>query len=290
MLSATAEHAVRAVLLLARHDGHKALSADAIAAELGAPRNYLAKTLNALAKAGVVHSARGAAGGFTLAVPATELTLARIIAHELGAPFYQTSGPSLDKPGDLAGILAGLEPGRVLFIDEIHRLSIAVEEVLYSAMEDFHMDIVVGQGPTARSVRMPLNRFTMIGATTRVSLLSSPLLSRFGIQERLEFYSESSLQNILQRSDLKFMASPACDFEICVVCFAIASHRDVIVACGDTFCILFMHKRINKNVLESRYQQAPMREDSSLSGQRHRWRTIFQVQRLRRRTRSRGFA
>lgn len=127
-------------------------------------------------------------------------TLARIIAHELGAPFYQTSGPSLDKPGDLAGILAGLEPGSVLFIDEIHRLSIAVEEVLYSAMEDFHMDIVVGQGPTARSVRMPINRFTMIGATTRVSLLSSPLLSRFGIQERLEFYSEASLQNILQRS------------------------------------------------------------------------------------------
>ena len=127
-------------------------------------------------------------------------TLARIVAAELESPYVQTSGPSIDKPGDLAGILAGLSEGSVLFIDEIHRLSIAVEEVLYSAMEDFCMDIIVGQGPTARSVRVPIQPFTLVGATTRVSLLSRPLLSRFGIQERLEFYSDDELAEILLRS------------------------------------------------------------------------------------------
>lgn len=127
-------------------------------------------------------------------------TLARIIANELGVPFHQTSGPSVDKPGDLAGILAGIEKGGVLFIDEIHRLPMAVEEVLYTAMEDFCMDILVGQGPTARTVRMPLQPFTLVGATTRVSMLSAPLLSRFGIQERLEFYSPESLAQILTRN------------------------------------------------------------------------------------------
>jgi holliday junction DNA helicase RuvB len=127
-------------------------------------------------------------------------TLAKIVAHELGASFYQTSGPSIDKPGDLAGILAGLEPKSVLFIDEIHRLSIAVEEVLYSAMEDFNVDILVGQGPTARTIKMPLSPFTLIGATTRVSMISRPLMSRFGIQERLEFYDVDSLMAILRRS------------------------------------------------------------------------------------------
>ncbi len=127
-------------------------------------------------------------------------TLARILANELGVSFYQTSGPSIDKAGDLAGILAGVEKGGVLFIDEIHRLSMAVEEVLYTAMEDFCMDILVGQGPTARTVRMPLQPFTLVGATTRVSMLSAPLLSRFGIQERLEFYSHESLAQILARN------------------------------------------------------------------------------------------
>ena len=127
-------------------------------------------------------------------------TLARIIANELEVPFFQTSGPSIDKAGDLAGILAGLEKNAVLFIDEIHRLSTAVEEVLYSAMEDYCMDIIVGQGPAARTVRMPLQPFTLIGATTRLSLLSRPLVSRFGIQERMEFYDEKSLADILQRS------------------------------------------------------------------------------------------
>jgi len=127
-------------------------------------------------------------------------TLANIVARELNAPFFATSGPALDKAGDLAGVLAGLDPGAVLFIDEIHRLSIKVEEILYSAMEDFAIDVLIGQGPAARSIRMDLPPFTLIGATTRLSLLSRPLLSRFGIQERLDFYTEESLVQILQRS------------------------------------------------------------------------------------------
>lgn len=127
-------------------------------------------------------------------------TLAQIVANELGAPFYQTSGPSIEKPGDLAGILAGIDSGGVLFIDEIHRLPITVEEVLYSAMEDFCVDILVGQGPATRTVRMPINPFTLIGATTRVASISAPLMSRFGIQEHLDFYSEEALAEILMRS------------------------------------------------------------------------------------------
>ena len=127
-------------------------------------------------------------------------TLAHIVANELGVPFYSTSGPSIDKPGDLAGMLAGLEEGALLFIDEIHRLSIQVEEVLYSAMEDFVIDVVVGQGTSARSVRMPIAPFTLVGATTKLSNLSRPLISRFGIQERLEFYDSGSLVKIIKRS------------------------------------------------------------------------------------------
>lgn len=127
-------------------------------------------------------------------------TLAHIIANELSAPFYVSSGPSIDRPGDLAGILAGLEEGAVLFIDEIHRLSIQVEEVLYSAMEDFAIDLIVGQGSSARSIRMPIGAFTLIGATTKLSHLSRPFLNRFGIQEKLDFYDDSSLVEILQRS------------------------------------------------------------------------------------------
>jgi len=127
-------------------------------------------------------------------------TLARILANALNAPFYETRGPAIERPGDLAGILTGLQPGSVLFVDEIHRLSIKVEEVLYSAMEDFQLDIIVGQGPAARAMRMPLPQFTLVGATTRLALLSKPLLDRFGIQERLEFYDSDALCNILQRS------------------------------------------------------------------------------------------
>ena len=112
--------------------------------------------------------------------------------------FFQASGPAVDKPGDLAGILAGIEENGVLFIDEIHRMPIQVEEILYSAMEDFHVDIMIGQnGPTARSVQMPIQPFTLIGATTRMASLSAPLISRFGIQEHLEFYDVSSLGEII---------------------------------------------------------------------------------------------
>jgi holliday junction DNA helicase RuvB len=127
-------------------------------------------------------------------------SLARVIASELAVPFYQTSGPAIEKAGDLAGILAGLERNSVLFIDEIHRLSVVVEEVLYSAMEEYSIDIVVGQGPTARTVKMPINSFTLIGATTRLSLLSSPLISRFGIAERFDYYDLDSLTRIILRS------------------------------------------------------------------------------------------
>lgn len=127
-------------------------------------------------------------------------TLAHIIASELGVPFYHTSGPSLDKPGSLAGILVGLKEGALLFIDEIHRLSIQIEEVLYSAMEDFSIDLIVGQGQTARTVNLPITPFTLVGATTKLSSLSRPFLSRFGIQEKLDFYDPKSLCEIIKRS------------------------------------------------------------------------------------------
>jgi len=127
-------------------------------------------------------------------------SLAKIVSHELKTAFVQTSGPALDKAGDLAGILAGLTVNSVLFIDEIHRLSVVVEEILYSALEDFYIDVVVGQGPTARSVKMPVVPFTLIGATTRMASLSSPLVSRFGIRERFEYYCVDSLTQIIIRS------------------------------------------------------------------------------------------
>ncbi len=129
-------------------------------------------------------------------------TLASIIAFELEVPFYATSAPALDKPSDLAGLLASVKRGGLFFIDEIHRLPIQVEEILYSAMEDFSLDLIVGQGPTARSVKVPIEPFTLVGATTKLSKLSRPFLSRFGIQERLDYYSISSLQEILSRSAL----------------------------------------------------------------------------------------
>jgi Holliday junction DNA helicase RuvB len=127
-------------------------------------------------------------------------TLAHIIANELGVAFYLSSGPSIERPGDLAGILASLEENSVLFIDEIHRLNVQVEEVLYSAMEDFSIDLVVGQKAAARSMRMPIASFTLIGATTKLSHLSRPFLSRFGIQEKLEFYDLESLMRILKKN------------------------------------------------------------------------------------------
>lgn len=127
-------------------------------------------------------------------------TLAHIISHELGAGLRQTSGPVLERPGDLAAILTNLEPNDVLFVDEIHRLSPVVEEVLYPAMEDFQLDIVIGEGPAARSIKLDLPPFTLVGATTRAGLLTSPLRDRFGIVQRLEFYGEQDLAGIVTRS------------------------------------------------------------------------------------------
>ena len=127
-------------------------------------------------------------------------TLANIVANELGVDMKITSGPVLDKPGDLAGLLTGLEAGDVLFIDEIHRLSPIVEEYLYSAMEDFRIDIMIDKGPGARSVQISLNPFTLVGATTRSGLLTSPLRARFGIQCHLEYYDSLTLQKIVSRS------------------------------------------------------------------------------------------
>lgn len=127
-------------------------------------------------------------------------TLANIIATELGSNIRSTSGPVIERPGDLAAMLTNLEEGDVLFIDEIHRLSPQVEEILYPAMEDFQLDIMIGQGPAARSIKMDLPRFTLIGATTRAGLLTNPLRDRFGVIERLEFYSKEELATIVHRS------------------------------------------------------------------------------------------
>ena len=127
-------------------------------------------------------------------------TLSHIIANELGASLRHTSGPVLEKPGDLAALLTNLEPHDVLFVDEIHRLSPVVEEILYPAMEDFQLDIVIGEGPAARSIKLDLPPFTLVGATTRAGLLTSPLRDRFGIVQRLEFYATEDLQRIVQRA------------------------------------------------------------------------------------------
>tara|TARA_Y100001970_G_scaffold265650_1_gene353485 strand:+ start:4088 stop:5137 length:1050 start_codon:yes stop_codon:yes gene_type:complete len=127
-------------------------------------------------------------------------TLAHIIANELGVNLRQTSGPVLEKAGDLAAILTNLEPRDVLFIDEIHRLSSVVEEALYPAMEDFQLDIIIGEGPGARSIKLDLPPFTLVGATTRAGLLTSPLRDRFGIVQRLEFYSKNDLSAIVNRT------------------------------------------------------------------------------------------
>ncbi len=130
-------------------------------------------------------------------------TLAHIIAHEMGVAIRSTSGPVLERAGDLAALLTNLEPGDVLFIDEIHRLSAVVEEILYPALEDFQLDIMIGEGPAARSIKLDLPRFTLVGATTRAGLLTSPLRDRFGIVERLEFYTEDELTQIVVGSGEK---------------------------------------------------------------------------------------
>ncbi len=127
-------------------------------------------------------------------------TLANVVAHEMGAALKSTSGPVLERAGDLAAILTNLEAGDILFIDEIHRLSASIEEVLYPAMEDYQLDIMIGEGPAARSIKLDLPPFTLVGATTRAGLLTSPLRDRFGIVQRLEFYSETDLTKIVSRS------------------------------------------------------------------------------------------
>jgi Holliday junction DNA helicase RuvB len=137
-------------------------------------------------------------------------TLAYVIANELGVAVRATSGPAIEKPGDLVGIVTNLGAGEVLFIDEIHRMSPAVEEILYPALEDYEVDIVIGQGPSARTVKMRLEKFTLIGATTRTGLLTSPLRSRFGITHRLEFYTPADLAEIVRRSG-KILSVPIDD-------------------------------------------------------------------------------
>ena len=127
-------------------------------------------------------------------------SLARIVANEMGAQFRATSGPAVERPGDLAALLSNLETGDVLFIDEIHRLSASVEEILYPAMEDFQLDLMIGEGPSARSIRLDLPRFTLVGATTRAGLLTSPLRDRFGWTARLEYYPVEDLERIVLRS------------------------------------------------------------------------------------------
>ncbi|HEU4692713.1 MAG TPA: Holliday junction branch migration DNA helicase RuvB [Vicinamibacterales bacterium] len=127
-------------------------------------------------------------------------TLAYVIGNELGVPVRATAGPVIERPGDLAGMLTDLQEHAVLFIDEIHRMSPAIEEILYPAMEDYELDIVIGQGPGARSVKVPLQRFTLIGATTRAGLLTSPLRARFGIVHRLDFYTHKDIEEIVRRS------------------------------------------------------------------------------------------
>src|SRR5512144_1600261 len=126
-------------------------------------------------------------------------TLAQIVARELGVGFRSTSGPVIQRAGDLAALLTNLQPRDVLFIDEIHRLNPAVEEILYPAMEDFQLDLIIGEGPAARSVKIDLSPFTLIGATTRAGLLTNPLRDRFGMPVRLNFYSEKELEEIVRR-------------------------------------------------------------------------------------------
>ena len=134
-------------------------------------------------------------------------TLAQIVARELGVNFRSTAAPILTKPGDLAAILTNLEPRDVLFIDEIHRLNPTVEEVLYPAMEDFELDLIIGEGPSARTIKIDLNPFTLVGATTRAGLLATPLRDRFGVPVRLEFYDEAELARIVARAAAKLNAS-----------------------------------------------------------------------------------
>src|SRR5207237_4630658 len=143
-------------------------------------------------------------------------SLAVVIAHELGVPLRQTSGPAMERAGDLAAILTNLDPGSVLFVDEVHRLPRIVEEVLYPAMEDFHLDIVLGKGPGARTLRLPLPKFTLVGATTRIGRLSAPLRDRFGARYRLDLLKSDALERVVRRAAviMKVETDPAAAHEI----------------------------------------------------------------------------
>lgn len=171
-------------------------------------------------------------------------TLAAIVANEMGGSLRVTSGPAISHAGDLAALLTNLSPGDVLFIDEIHRLNASVEEVLYPAMEDYALDIIIGKGPSARSIRLDLPRFTLIGATTRMGLLTSPLRDRFGIKEQLELYAPEDLQMIIQRSAdiLRIAIEPEGAAEIAsrsrgtprIVNRLLKRVRDYAQVCGDS--------------------------------------------------------
>src|SRR5207249_813938 len=165
-------------------------------------------------------------------------TLAYVIANELGVQVRATSGPAIEKPGDLVGIVTNLAAREVLFIDEIHRMSPTVEEILYPALEDYEVDIVIGQGPGARTVKIPIERFTLIGATTRTGLLTSPLRSRFGIVHRLEFYTPAALEEIdrkLLRTIIdKFGGGPV---GLSTIAAAISEEKDAIEDIYEPFLI-----------------------------------------------------
>ena len=176
-------------------------------------------------------------------------TLAYIIANERGTKLKSSSGPAIEKPGDLAGLLTSLEPGDILFIDEIHRLSAAVEEYLYSAMEDFFIDIMLEQGAGARSVRLNVPRFTLIGATTRQGMISSPLRARFGLNMRLDYYDTDSLVEILKRSA-----------GILGVVLEDAGAEEIASRCRGT-------PRIANNLLRRARDYAQVRADSVISGE-----------------------
>ncbi|MFQ6777812.1 MAG: Holliday junction branch migration DNA helicase RuvB [Alphaproteobacteria bacterium] len=184
-------------------------------------------------------------------------TLAHIVANELGTNFRATSAPMLTKQGDLAAILTALEPMDVLFIDEIHRLPTAIEEVLYSAMEDFKLDIMIGEGPSAKSVRIDLPPFTLVGATTRTGLLSNPLRDRFGIDLRLSFYSPDDLARIIMRS--ANILGTSIDFDSAKILAQSARGTPRIanrlLKRARDFCTANCSSSINKNVIETTLSQ-----------------------------------
>lgn len=181
-------------------------------------------------------------------------TLANIIAQEMGVSIKSTSGPVLERPGDLAALLTNLEAGDVLFVDEIHRLSPIVEEVLYPAMEDFQLDIMIGEGPAARSIKLDLPPFTLVGATTRAGMLTNPLRDRFGIVQRLEFYQIPDLQHIVSRS-ARYMGLEMSEEERWKLRVARAVRRESLTACC-AGCAILLEVRYDGRISEDIAAQA----------------------------------